>query len=93
MNYELPISKKTLRIAVALSKGIEELGLTKRSYNGLRRWGVNSVADLCEEYINGSLPRVRNMGEKSIFEVEHALYVFFVKHGVVEEEENERSNQ
>ena len=67
------IPEDVLRIAEALSAPIDELGLSVRSYNGLRRWGITTVADVYRAYQNKQLPRIRNLGEKSVIEIEKHL--------------------
>lgn len=67
------IPEDVLRIAEALSASIEELGLSARSYNGLRRWGITTVADVYRAYEDKQLPRIRNLGEKSVIEIEKHL--------------------
>lgn len=67
------IPEDVLRIAEALSAPIDELGLSVRSYNGLRRWGITTVADVYRAYEDKQLPRIRNLGEKSVIEIEKHL--------------------
>ena len=67
------IPEDVLRIAEALSAPIDELGLSVRSYNGLRRWGITTIADVYRAYQNKQLPRIRNLGEKSVIEIEKHL--------------------
>ena len=67
------IPEDVLRIAEALSAPIDELGLSVRSYNGLRRWGITTVADVYRAYEDKQLPRIRNLGEKSVIEIEKRL--------------------
>lgn len=69
------IDKDTLILASRLSKGIEVLGLSVRAYNALIRcrWDVRTVGDLCGIIMDGKAKRIRNIGEKSIYEIEDAL--------------------
>ena len=67
------IPEDVLRIAEALNAPIDELGLSVRSYNGLRRWGITTVADVYRAYQDKQLPRIRNLGEKSVIEIEKHL--------------------
>lgn len=67
------IPEDVLRIAEALSAPIDELGLSVRSYNGLMRWGITTVADVYRAYQDKQLPRIRNLGEKSVIEIEKHL--------------------
>jgi DNA-directed RNA polymerase alpha subunit len=63
----------TTRLAIAFSKPIENLNLSIRTYNALRRWGISSIGDLYEARLNGQLPKVRNLGNKSMLEIEKYL--------------------
>ena len=47
---------------------IEDLDLSVRSYNCLRRAGINTVKDLTEKTEDDML-KVRNLGKKSLEEV------------------------
>ena len=52
---------------------IEELDLSVRSYNGLKRAGINTVEQL--QLMNfEDLRKVRNLGRKSISEIEYVLH-------------------
>jgi DNA-directed RNA polymerase alpha subunit len=63
----------TIRLAVALSKPVENLNLSVRTYNALKRWGISSIGDLYEARLDGQLPKVRNLGNKSMLEIEKYL--------------------
>ncbi len=67
------INDEILDIAVKISKPIEYLDLETRSYNALRRWGMRSVADVLAAKLENKLPKIRNLGEKSIYEIEYKL--------------------
>lgn len=54
-------------------EAIETLDLSIRSYNCLKRAGINSVIDLIKTYNKGELVHVRNLGCKSYHEVEDKL--------------------
>ena len=51
---------------------IEELDLSVRSYNCLKRAGINTVQELTERTIEDMM-KVRNFGKKSLEEVEKKL--------------------
>jgi DNA-directed RNA polymerase subunit alpha len=51
---------------------IEELDLSVRSYNCLKRAGINSVQELAERTMDDMM-KVRNLGRKSLEEVEQKL--------------------
>ena len=55
-----------------LDRTIEELDLSVRSYNCLKRAGINTIADLLDKTID-DLGKVRNLGKKSIDEIEEKL--------------------
>ena len=48
---------------------IEELDLSVRSYNCLKRAGINTVQELTERTVEDMM-KVRNLGKKSLEEVE-----------------------
>lgn len=52
----------------ALDMPIEELDLSVRSYNCLKRAGINTVAELCGK-TEDEMMKVRNLGRKSLEEV------------------------
>ena len=52
------------------SISIDELEITVKTYNGLRRGGIKTVADIIEF---GDLSRIRGMGKKSIIEITNKL--------------------
>lgn len=51
-----------------LEMGIEELELSLRSYNCLKRAGIHTVQELCSK-TRGDMMKIRNMGQKSMEEV------------------------
>jgi len=55
-----------------LEMPIEELELSVRSYNCLKRAGINTVQDLTQRTVD-EMMKVRNLGKKSLEEVEHKL--------------------
>lgn len=65
-------NEKTPKLEPSWNDPIEELGLTTRSFNSLRRAGVYTVGDIITKTPNG-LARVRNLGEKSYMEVINIL--------------------
>jgi len=48
---------------------LEELGLSNRSYNAIRRHGIHTVEKLLEAVENGSIENIRNLGNNSINEI------------------------
>ena len=55
-----------------LSKSIEELGLSVRSFNCLKRAGIDTIAELIS-YPPDEMLKIRNLGEKSLEEVMEKL--------------------
>ncbi len=55
-----------------LEMSIDELELSVRSYNCLKRAGINTVAELCDKSPEDMM-KVRNLGRKSMEEVEQKL--------------------
>lgn len=51
---------------------IEELDLSVRSYNCLKRAGINTVQELANKS-EEDMMKVRNLGRKSLEEVKHKL--------------------
>ena len=51
---------------------IEELDLSVRSFNCLKRAGINTVQELTERSMDDMM-KVRNLGKKSLEEVEQKL--------------------
>ena len=72
MNVETMVEKEVAKKEKVLDMTIEELDLSVRSYNCLKRAGINTVEDLTlrkeEEMI-----KVRNLGRKSLDEVTNKL--------------------
>jgi DNA-directed RNA polymerase subunit alpha len=69
---DLPESAVPAEIPPALAKPIEELDLTVRSYNCLKREGINSVNELIA-LTEDQLMNIRNFGMKSVDEVRDKL--------------------
>jgi DNA-directed RNA polymerase subunit alpha len=55
-----------------LATTIDELELSVRSFNCLKRAGINTVADLCDK-TEDDMMKVRNLGRKSLEEVHEKL--------------------
>ena len=58
--------------AKVMEMTIEELDLSVRSYNCLKRANINTVADLTEK-TEDDMMKVRNLGRKSLEEVKKKL--------------------
>ncbi len=71
-NIEIMVEKEEEAKDKILVMTIEELDLSVRSYNCLKRAGINSVEELTQK-TEEDMIKVRNLGRKSLEEVEHKL--------------------
>lgn len=69
---EVMIEKEDNEKEKALEMNIDELELSVRSYNCLKRAGINTVEELCDR-TSDDMMKVRNLGRKSLEEVEQKL--------------------
>jgi len=67
-NVEIMVEKEESKKEKVLETTIEELDLSVRSYNCLKRAGINTVQDLTTRSENDMM-KVRNLGRKSLEEV------------------------
>ena len=67
-NAEIMVEKDDSKKEKILELSIEELDLSVRSYNCLKRAGINSVEDLANK-TEEDMMKVRNLGRKSLEEV------------------------
>ena len=72
---------KNIKVSVGFSKSacdasIEELALSVRSYNALRRANVTTLGDLFERLNEGGLKSIRNLGAKSFSEIQTKMLVY-----------------
>ena len=65
---EVMIVKEDNEIEIVLEMNIDELELSVRSYNCLKRAGINTVEELCNR-TSDDMMKVRNLGRKSLEEV------------------------
>lgn len=75
---------KNIKVSVGFSQSacdasIEELVLSVRSYNALRRASVTTLGDLIERLNEGGLKSIRNLGEKSFSEIQTKMLVYGVE--------------
>lgn len=63
-------------LVIALNKEIEVLGLSVRAYHALSRCGCRTVGDVYRLLKSGKIKKVRNLGDKSIGEIEDGLYEY-----------------
>jgi len=71
-NSEIMVEKDEKGKEKVLEMTIEELDLSVRSFNCLKRAGINTVEDLTNKTIEDMM-KVRNLGRKSLEEVEFKL--------------------
>jgi len=71
-DVEILIEKEEDKKEKVLEMTIEELDLSVRSYNCLKRAGINTVQELAERTMDDMM-KVRNLGKKSLEEVEQKL--------------------
>ncbi|NUF97680.1 DNA-directed RNA polymerase subunit alpha [Lactobacillus mellis] len=71
-NADMMIEKEETRKEKKLEMTIEELDLSVRSYNCLKRAGINTVQELTDK-TESDMMKVRNLGRKSLEEVKEKL--------------------
>ena len=71
-NVEIMVEKEEDKKEKVLEMTIEELDLSVRSFNCLKRAGINTVQELTERSMEDMM-KVRNLGKKSLEEVEQKL--------------------
>ena len=71
-NTEVIVEKEESKKEKVLEMTIEELDLSVRSYNCLKRAGINTVEDLIDNS-EEDMMKVRNLGRKSLEEVINKL--------------------
>lgn len=69
---EIMVEKEETQKEKMLEMTIEELDLSVRSYNCLKRAGINTVQELTNK-TEAEMIKVRNLGRKSLEEVKHKL--------------------
>ena len=69
---EIMVEKEEDQIEKVLEMTIEELDLSVRSYNCLKRAGINTVHELANK-TEDEMMKVRNLGRKSLEEVKAKL--------------------
>ena len=69
---EIMVEKEEDQIEKVLEMTIEELDLSVRSYNCLKRAGINTVLELANKS-EDEMMKVRNLGRKSLEEVKAKL--------------------
>ena len=71
-SVEIMVEKEEDKKEKALEMTIEELELSVRSFNCLKRAGINTVEELTHK-TEDDMMKVRNLGKKSLDEVKHKL--------------------
>lgn len=72
MNAEIMVEKEETHKEKMLEMTIEELDLSVRSYNCLKRAGINTVQELTDKS-DADMMKVRNLGRKSLEEIQYKL--------------------
>ena len=73
MNAEIMVEKEETKKEKVLEMTIEELDLSVRSYNCLKRASINTVEELVKK-TEEDMMKVRNLGRKSLEEVINKLH-------------------
>ena len=60
----------------ALRTNVEDLALSVRSYNAIRRTGISTIGDLVDRLNQGDLKGIRNLGAKSYKEIQTKILVY-----------------
>lgn len=68
------ISKSDIAKVTLLTTKVENMGLSTRAYNSLKRWGCDTLLDVVDLYPD-EIRKVRFLGEKTIEEITHKLAV------------------
>ena len=71
-NTQIMVEKEESKTARVLEMSIEDLELTVRSFNCLKRAGISTVQDLANK-TESDMMKVRNLGKKSLDEVTNKL--------------------
>ena len=69
---EIMVEKEETKKEKMLEMTVEELDLSVRSYNCLKRAGINTVEELTDK-TEAEMMKVRNLGKKSLTEIKHKL--------------------
>ena len=69
---EIMVEKEETKIEKMLDMTVEELDLSVRSYNCLKRAGINTVEELTDK-TEPEMMKVRNLGKKSLTEIKQKL--------------------
>ena len=70
ISLEIDFSKRDLM------RSIDEICFSVRSQNALRRSGLHTVHDVVNAIQKGALSRIRNLGEKSVYEIKTKIIIF-----------------
>lgn len=72
---------KNIHVSIGFSESacrasVEDLALSVRSYNAIRRTGISTIEDLIERLNQGDLKGIRNLGIKSYKEIQTKILVY-----------------
>ena len=79
--------KIDITLAALLARPIEKLELTRRAYNGLKRSGVITLADVFAKMETGEIFNIRGIGEKTIYEILTEVKRYLKRYGYEVEDE------
>lgn len=76
---------KNLPVSIPMSRAtceasIEEMELSVRAYNALRRANITTVGELADMAMEGKLSQLRNMGAKTVREIQTKLLCYAYHH-------------
>jgi len=87
------VDEKKQKMMINLSKSVEELELSVRSYNCLKNANIQSIAELVQKN-DGEMLRTRNFGRKSLNEIKEILEEMGLSLGIkLDEEELKQISQ
>ena len=70
------IPENVLKLAIALNKPIEVLGLSNHAWKSLYRQNIHTVGEVCEVFNNGKIKKMRGIGVKTFYEIEEQINKF-----------------
>jgi DNA-directed RNA polymerase subunit alpha len=87
------VDEKKSKMMINLSKSVEELELSVRSYNCLKNANIQTIAELVQKN-DGEMLRTRNFGRKSLNEIKEILEEMGLSLGIkLDEEELKQISQ
>lgn len=75
------ITQEDIMLAALLARPIDELELTTRAYNGLKRTGTYTIAEMLVKLKTGDIHKLRNIGEKTVYDIQNEIRRYLEKYG------------